>query len=155
MHVLNTIHSRTKETDWVGHLYRCSDLVAHCSEFDSSTNVEERRKQGEARKRNAIVHTLHHVSIEVGVVDVKCVTCRKWLIYDGQREGIVSASKRELYTRELLDSWNYELAGNRNTFRDSFDNWFERCRSVTAEIHRIGERNLVDRRQANNALSLL
>ena len=154
LHVLNTIQSRMKNTDKVGHLYICSDLVAHCSECDSSTNDEERRKQGEARNRNAILHTLHHGSIQVEVVDVKCVTCRKWLIYDGQREGIVLASKRELYTRELLDSWTYEICGTGNTFRDSFDNWFERCRSVTAEIHRMGERNLVGRRQENNALSL-
>ena len=120
LHVLYTIHSRMKETDWVGHLYICSDLVAHCSECDSSTNVEERRKQGEARNRNAILYTLNHGSIEVGVVDVKCVTCRKWLIYNGQREGIVSASKCDLYTRELLDGWTYEICGKGNIFRDVF-----------------------------------
>ena len=59
--------------------------------------------------RSVNLHTLHHVSVCIGVVDITYGNCQMILRYDGEWEDIFSASKSDVYTRELLDTWAYEV----------------------------------------------
>ena len=40
-----------------------------------------------------------------------------------------------------------------SSFRDAFDSWYERCQSVTSEIHRVRNLKPVGRRQENRAFT--
>ena len=106
-------------------------------------------------KRAATMHTLHHSSVRIAVVDVRCPSCEKLLRYDGDWDGLFSYSVEHLFTPELIGRWTYDVCAKVSTFRDPFDTWFERCNSVTARIHKLDHQPLVGRRQANGALSAL
>ena len=101
--------------------------------------------------RETVLHTLHHGCVKVQVVDISCESCSQIVIFDVERDELFAPSKRDVFTRELLDSWAYKVCAKGSTLKDSFDNWFERKSSITARTNRLGKEKLVWRRQANYA----
>ena len=87
-------------------------------------------------------------------MDVVYRRCSKPVWYDGEWDGLFHVTKKDIYIRELLDSWSYEVCGKGATFRESFDTWFERSSSITSVMHKFNEQKLVGRRQANYPFSL-
>ena len=50
--------------------------------------------------RHVVLHTLHHRSIQLMLLDSICGDCQTILLYDG---------KKHIFTRELLDSWVWDI----------------------------------------------
>ena len=60
---------------------------------------------GEYSTCAAALHTLHHASIEINILDVSCTYCGEFLRFDGEWEGLISTGRNDVYTRtpEQLD----------------------------------------------------
>ena len=134
-------------------VYRATDHELECSKCGTVNEAQERKECGKFSTRPVVLYTLHHDSIPIEVVDVSCSNCDEVIRFNGEWEGLFSSSRNDVYTRELLDSWTYEVCGKGSTFRDTFDLWFERSHSVTATAHRLGSARVVGRRQANYEFS--
>ena len=87
---------------------------------------------------SAQLHTLHHGSIKVDVAEIICLACGKQIPYDGLCNSLFRLNKGYIFTRELIDSWVWELCRTGGTFRDSFFSWDSRCVTPSTKIHVIG-----------------
>jgi len=54
-------------------------------------------------------------------------------------------------TRELLDSWIWDICGRGGTFRDSYLSWASRSSSPTASLHSLGAATVINRQRANES----
>ena len=96
--------------------------------------------------RAVVLHTLHHGSFELAVVDFVCKYFRSFMPYEGRNDGLFCFNKKHVLTIELLDTWLLDLCGTGVTFRDVFFSWESRSSSKTAGFHTI------NRQTANEAL---
>ena len=87
-----------------GMKYVLNDLALHFQNHDTATSVQERINLNEFATRPVNLHTLDYGSVCIGVVDITCGKCKRIIRYDGEREGIFSASKSDVCTRKLLDT---------------------------------------------------
>lgn len=46
-----------------------------------------------------------------------------YITYDGISDGLFCISDKNVFTREVLDSWVLDVCGTRGTFRDTFSSW--------------------------------
>ena len=81
--------------------------------------------------RKANLHTLHHGCIRIGVVDNICL-CGNVVRYEGLSDGFFSVSKFNIFTRELLDAWVFDVCGLGLTFLEAFTSWKRKACSITA-----------------------
>jgi len=103
--------------------------------------------------RRSNLHTLHHGTLIVEVVDLKCPHCRTYNPFDGYSDGLFCFSKIHIFTRELLDSWVWDICGTGGTFRDTFSSWSSKAMSASATFHRLGREPSISRQNANEAFS--
>ena len=71
-------------------------------------------------QRRTCLHTLHHGTIGIDVVDLKYLNCFRLVPYDGASDVLFCSRKEHVITRELLDSWLWDVCGTGGTFRDAF-----------------------------------
>ena len=109
--------------------------------------------EAERTVRIALLHTLHHGSIEVEVADIICKNCRSEIPYDGFCDALFCLNKRHIFTRELIDGWLWEVCGTGGTFRDSFFSWDSRCVSPSSQFTLIRGPPRVNRQRGNEAFS--
>ena len=103
--------------------------------------------------RTVMLHTLHHGSFNVEVIDLKCNVCGKLIPYDGVYDALFSTRKEHLFTRELLDAWLWDVCGTGGTFRDAFYSWSSKNCMSSAACHRIGDVSTFARQRGNEAFS--
>lgn len=101
---------------------------------------------------SAQLHTLNHGSIKVDVAKISCTECGMEIPYDGLCDSLLRLNKGHLFTRELIDSWVWELCGTGGKFRDSFVSWDSRCVIPSTKMHLIGVPPEVNRQRGNEAL---
>jgi len=104
-------------------------------------------------QRNASLHTLHHGTIDIQVTDFFCRDCRQYIPYDGYTDALFGITKHQIFTRELLDAWLWDLCGTGGTFRDVFSSWFTQSLSHSASFHRLGREIDANRQRGNEAFS--
>ena len=105
-------------------------------------------------RRKELLHTLHHGSIEIGVMDFFCRNSRQWIIYVGFSDSLFCLNKLHLFTRELLDSWLWNLCGTKATFRDTFTFRMTQGLASSASFHHLGREIELLRVKANESFSM-
>jgi len=103
--------------------------------------------------RSALLHTLSYGSMKITVQDTLC-DCGAIIRYDGLSDGLFCASKHNVFTRELLDVWVFDVCGLGMTFREAFTSWKRKARSVNALEQCIHDGPSISRRMANEAFGL-
>ena len=98
--------------------------------------------------REMLLHTLHHGSISIHVQDFRC-ECRNLILYDGMSQGLFCASRRHAFTRDLLDTWMFDVCGVGMSFRDSFSSWKRKSCSHSASSIWAQQKPIVKRRMGN------
>ena len=106
------------------------------------------------RIRATILHTLHHGTIPIHVMDFVCNQCGLFIPYDGYSDGVFSVNKKHLFRRELLDMWLWDICGSGGTFRDACASSTSKSCAATAMYHRIGTENLAHRQLSNEAFTM-
>ncbi len=66
------------------------------------------------------LHTIHHGTLEIFATDVSFSECGRFLPYGGVYDSIFCLSKQDIFTRELLDAWVWDVCGMGGTFLDAF-----------------------------------
>ena len=59
--------------------------------------------------RETVLHILHHGSVKMQVVYISCESCSQIVRFDGEHDGLFAPLKIDVFTRELLDRWTYEV----------------------------------------------
>ena len=54
--------------------------------------------------RETVLHKLHHGYVKIQVVEISCESCSQIARFDRERDGLFASLKREVFTREVLDS---------------------------------------------------
>lgn len=54
---------------------------------------------------DTLLHTLHHGTISVRVIDFLCLKCGTYIAYDGLFDEVFRLNQYQLFSRELLDTW--------------------------------------------------
>ena len=80
-------------------------------------------------KHRVMLHTLHHGSITIVVIDSKYSKCGRFVSYNGAYDALFSVRKEHVLTSELLDAWLWYVCGIGGTFRDAFYSWSTKNRS--------------------------
>ena len=107
------------------------------------------------RKRPVMLHTLLLGTVKISVCDMVCPRCKNTVYYDGRDGGIFAATRRVVYSRELLDAWLFAVAVNGATFREAYANSRFLSNQASARYFRQGNFVLrCNRRAANGAFSL-
>lgn len=142
----NTVDSiRKKKLSWDASVDECyfvgKDVTFRCETckmdwFDDETL--------DVSTRPTHLHSLHHGCIRIAVQDNMC-RCGVIVRYDRLTDGIFSASRYNLFTRELLDSWVFGVCGSGMKFRESF--------AVIIENEIIDQSPIVQCRMPSNAFS--
>jgi len=117
----------------------------HCRhQFDSGELTKERTLQ---------LTTLNIGTVTIAVIDKSCPLCRKVAYCDGRDNGIFCISEKTAVTRELLDTWLYDVCSVGNTFRDTFSSWKAKATSASARVVSGGCLPLLKRRQGSKAFT--
>jgi len=103
--------------------------------------------------RRAMLHTLHHGTVAVQAMDYRCPQCGYYNHYDGLSDGLFNVSKDHIFTRELLDSWLWDVCNTGGTFRDAFASWETKLWMPTAKLHRCGKEPNISRQLGNEAFA--
>ena len=99
------------------------------------------------------LHTLLHGRILIEVEDKICV-CGSMVWYDCLTDGVACASRYNAFTRELLDSWMFDVCGAGLMFRESFASWKRKTHAVSIRDSIIDDPTVLQRRMANGAFSM-
>ena len=103
-----------------GEKYIGMDNETQCRHCGTNIIGKEASNNG---RREVNLHTLHHGSMKVDVMDLICPKCQCIVPYDGFGDALFCASNKNMYTRELLVSWVYDVCAVGAPFRDSFASW--------------------------------
>lgn len=103
--------------------------------------------------RVVMLHALHHGSLQVRVIDLKCNECHRLIPYDGANDALLSARKEHLFTRELLDAWLWDVCGSGGTLRVAFYSWSSKNCKTSASCHRLGNESKFARQRGNEAFN--
>ena len=95
--------------------------------------------------REAALHALHHGNITIWVTDFVRGYCNELFPYDRLVDGIVCVKKKDVFSRELLDTWLWDMCGTGGTFRDDYSSWSSKSTANSASFHRIGTSSNVSR----------
>ena len=97
--------------------------------------------QCQTHKRDVNFHTLHHGSISIKVLDVTCPEreCNATITNNGVDDRLFSTRKEHVFTKELLDSSQWDVCGTGGTYRDAFYSWSSKACMKSAEYQGIGE----------------
>ena len=106
------------------------------------------------RERQVELTTLNNVTACISVRDSRCPIFQTIAPYDGRDSGIFCISERNAVTRELLDTWMYDVCCIGNTFRDAFASWKSKATSLTAIENSNGLKTSLKRRQGSKAFAL-
>ncbi len=129
------------------------DENVYCTPCNFSFASKIHSESGNIRYRCPTLHTLHHGPVLITVTDVVCRSCGVIIPHDGESDSLFSSSETSVYTREILDSWVYDIWAKGYNFRDVFDSWYERSHSAYSNTHRIGFEKVIGRRQVNDAFT--
>ena len=103
--------------------------------------------------RLVMVHSLHHDTFQMDVPDYACPHSRRYIPHDGRSDALFSLSLKRAFTRELLESWLWDLCGSGGTFRDVFSSWASKNFSTSSSLRRLGMQSNFSRQRDNVAFS--
>ena len=109
-------HMVNSMEDSVKRVYCATDCEYKYSECATVNYIQERKESENVSTRSVVLHTLLHGSVLIEVADVSCSNCNEAILFDIEWEGLLSSSKNNFCTRELLYSWTYEVYGKGSTF---------------------------------------
>lgn len=135
-----------------GDLCVFSDLEIICNKCNTTVRIQEGVHDTFRQERTVWLHTLAHGSVEIVVCDFYCV-CGTIVRYDGLFDGLFSILHQNAFSREVLDSWVYDVCCLGLTFRESFASWKRKMRSTCSAVNWIQNEPTVLRRIANDAFS--
>ena len=73
--------------------------------------------------------------------------------YNGLSDGMIGMNEKNLFTRELLDMWVWDVCGSSATFRDEYYSWESKSTAFRASYPRIGVPINVSRQLCNDAFT--
>jgi len=113
----------------------------HCHTVLKGPDIIERNQRG------AILHTLHHGSVDIEVIDLRCTSCRRFVLYDGMSDSLFCSNNKH------MDAWLRDVCGTGGSFRDAFSSWVAKSVSTSAALHIIGKKPNLNRQRANEAFT--
>jgi len=148
--ILNGIRKAASPSEGGPYRLTCIDaqvLCPHCSVILRGTEVVERYR------RVTTLHTLHHGSVDIEVIDLRCTSCLRIIPYDGMSDSLFCSNNKHAFTRELLDAWLWDVCGTGGSFRDAFSSWAAKSVSTSTALHIIGKPPDLNRQRANDAFT--
>ena len=127
------------------------DSILECQgcHYDARTS-----KDTVFQRRIVSLHTLHHGAISFWVTDFNCRYCGKLIPYDGLEDGVFCVNGKQVFTREVLDKWVWDICGSGGTFRDAYSSWSSKATAFSACFQIIGATLYVNRLLCNEVFSL-
>ena len=72
---------------------------------------------------DALLHTIHHGTISIRVIEFLRLKCGTYLHYDSSSDGVFRLTKDHLFSRELVDMWLWDVCGTGCTLCEACSSW--------------------------------
>ncbi len=126
------------------------DKILKCSNCGYETGTA---MDGLEALPDVLLHTLHHGSVKIQVMDVICHICSSIIVYDGFDDSVFCSNKFHAFTGDDLDLRVHDICCTGITFREARSSWIGRNSSQSSIYYRVGSIPSVTSQRANDAIN--